>query len=93
MQNFASDMALLGKSSLAREVDSVQDRAALILLDYGSDWIALPDKRMILWRHYLPATFLKWRPSDFDIHRCADYNANGGGCVGAVISPDGTLQP
>jgi hypothetical protein len=93
MQNFAADMKKLGRESLADEVASVQDRAALVFLDYGSDWIILPDKRMILWRHYLPASFLKWSAKDFKIKRCADYNANNGGSVGAVVSAEGILQP
>ena len=92
MQNFAADMRIIGRESLAKEVSLVQEKAALVFLDYGSDWIILPDKRMILWRHYLPASFLKWKQSDFTIQRCADYNANDGGCVGAVVLPDGTLQ-
>jgi|SRR5712664_58104 len=93
MQNFAADMKKLGRESLANEVAAVQDKATLVFLDYGSDWIILPDKRMILWRHYLPASFLKWSAADFKFERCADYNANNGGCVGAVISAEGTLQP
>ncbi len=92
MQNFAADMKQLGKQSLADEVAKVQDKAALVFLDYGSDWIILPDKRMILWRHYLPATFLKWTEGDFKFERCADYNADNGGCVGMLISADGALQ-
>lgn len=93
MENFAADMKKLGKESLANEVAPVQDKATLVFLDYGSDWIILPDKRMILWRHYLPASFLKWSATDFKFERCADYNAINGGCVGAVISAEGTLQP
>jgi hypothetical protein len=92
MQNFAADMKELGKQSLSDEVAKVQDKAALVFLDYGSDWIILPDKRMILWRHYLPASFLKWTEADFRFERCADYNANNGGCVGMLISADGVLQ-
>jgi len=93
MQNFAADMRVLGKEFLANEVAEVQDRATLVFLDYGGYWIILPDERMILWRHYLPAGFLKWRSADFMTKRCADYNENGGGCVGAIISPDGKIQP
>jgi hypothetical protein len=92
MQNFAADMKKLSKQSLADEVEKIQDKSALVFLGYGSDWIILPDKRMILWRHYLPASFLKWTEADFKFARCADYNANNGGCVGTVISPDGVLQ-
>ncbi len=91
MQNFAADMKGLNKESLANEVAAVQDRAALVFLGYGSDWIILPDKRMILWRHYAPAGYLKWQATDFKIERCADYNANGGGCVGSVVSPVGDI--
>jgi hypothetical protein len=92
METFEADMRKIGKDTLVADVAANQDKAALILLDYGSDWIVLPDKRTILWRHYQPASFLKWTASDFRIQRCAAYNGNGGGCVGAVISPDGELQ-
>ena len=93
MQNFTADMKQLGKESLADEVATVRGKVALVFLDYGSDWIILPDNRMILWRHYLPASFLKWTQADFTFKRCVDYNANNGGCVGAVVSADGVLQP
>jgi hypothetical protein len=92
MQNFAADMKKLSKQALADQVEKIQDKAALVFLGYGSDWIILPDKRMILWRHYLPASFLKWTEADFKFARCADYSANNGGCVGTVMSPDGVLQ-
>jgi hypothetical protein len=92
MQNFTADMKQLGKESLADEVARVQDKVALVFLDYGSDWIVLPDKRMILWRHYLPASFLKWTQADFTFKRCVEYNANNGGCVGMIVSADGVLQ-
>lgn len=92
MQNFAADMKQLGKQSLADEVATVQDKVALVFLDYGSYWIILPDKRMILWRHYLPASFLKWTQADFKFERCVAYNANNGGCAGTLISADGALQ-
>jgi hypothetical protein len=92
MQNFTADMKQLGKESLADEVARVQNKVALVFLDYGSDWIVLPDKRMILWRHYLPAGLLKWTQADFTFKRCAEYNANNGGCVGMIVSADGILQ-
>jgi hypothetical protein len=92
MQSFSGDMKQLGKQSLADEVAKVQNKAALVFLDYGSDWIVLPDKRMILWRHYLPASFLNWKEADFKFERCSDYNANNGGCVGMIVSAEGVLQ-
>lgn len=92
MQNFTADMKQLGKESLADEVARVQDKVALVFLDYGSDWIILPDKRMILWRHYLLASFLKWTQADFTFKRCVEYNENNGGCLGMVVSADGVLQ-
>ncbi len=92
METFEADMRTIGKDALVADVAANQDKAALIFLDYGSDWIVLPDKQMILWRHYKPASFLKWNANDFKIQRCADYNGNGGGCVGAVITPEGELQ-
>jgi hypothetical protein len=53
----------------------------------------LPLTVRILWRHYLPASFLKWPGGSFPFDSCADYTANDGGCVGAVVSIDGVLQP
>jgi hypothetical protein len=93
MQTFAADMKAIEKDSLATEVAAVQSKVALVFLGDGSDWIVLPDRRVILWRHYMPASFLKWSASDFRARRCADYNENGGGCIGALISPDGVIQP
>jgi hypothetical protein len=93
MQVFAADMKALEKDSLATEVAAVQSQVVLVFLGYGSDWIVLPDKRVILWRHSTPASFLKWSASDFLPRRCADYNESGGGCIGALISPDGVIQP
>jgi hypothetical protein len=92
MESFAADMKILGEDSLATDVAANQDKAALVFLDYGSDWIILPDKRMILWRHYAPASFLKWNANDFKIAECADYNDNGGGCVGVIVSPEGEIR-
>src|SRR5262249_2601180 len=45
MQNFTADMKQLGKEYLADEVARFQDKVALVFLDYGGDWIVLPDKR------------------------------------------------
>jgi hypothetical protein len=56
-------MKKLGKEPLVSEVAAAQDKAALVFLGYASYWIILPDKRMILWRHYAPASFLKWTAS------------------------------
>ena len=45
MQNFAADMKKLGKQSLADDVKKVQDKVALVFLDYGSDWAPAHGRR------------------------------------------------
>jgi hypothetical protein len=97
MQLFAADMAILGKDALAREIAGLQDRIALAQIGTNNFsegfWLILPDRRVILWRYSGNSGLLKWNVNNFQTHRCADYNTPYGGCVGAIISPDGTLIP
>lgn len=92
LQNFAADMHALGKDALVTEVRKVQSQVAVLNVSYGDWWLVLPDKRMILWRYESVMGLLGWKKSDFSTRECTDYQANDGGCVGALISPDGELE-
>ncbi|MGH9699472.1 MAG: hypothetical protein ACRD52_08405 [Candidatus Acidiferrales bacterium] len=91
MNLFAADMNTMGKSALADEVRSEQDKIALITIRYGDYWLVFPDKRMVLWRYNTVSGLLNFKPSDFPYQRCSDYNTVTGGCVGIIVLPDGTL--
>ncbi len=91
MGNFAADMHALGKDGLAEEVRRVQHDVALLNVNYGDYWLVLPDRRMILWRYQSVMGLLGWAKSDFAVRECTDYQGVTGGCVGAVVSPDGGL--
>ncbi|MEZ5428920.1 MAG: hypothetical protein R2747_21925 [Pyrinomonadaceae bacterium] len=95
LETFTADMNGIGRSSLAVEAERDRDRIALILVGGGLDyyksyWLVLPDKRVILWR-YGYASLLNWSEKDFETKKCSDYQATVGGCVGAVISPEGAI--
>jgi len=91
LKNFAADMHALGKDSLADEVRQVQSQVAVVNVSYGDWWLVLPDRRMVLWRYESVMGLLGWKKSDFHEHDCTDYQGVTGGCVGAVVSPDGEL--
>jgi hypothetical protein len=92
MQNFAADMHALGKDGLAEEVRRVQQDVALINIGYKDYWLLLPNRRMVLWRYESVSGLLGFAQSAFALHECTDYKGITGGCVGAVISPDGRLE-
>jgi hypothetical protein len=89
--NFAADMHAAGKDALVNEVRQVKSDVAVLNVSYGDWWIVLPDRRMILWRYESVMGLLGWKKSDFHEHECTDYQGVTGGCVGALISPDGEL--
>jgi hypothetical protein len=91
MKIFATDMDAVGKGALANEVRAEQDKIALITIDYDDYWLVLPDERMIFWRYSTVSGLLNFKASDFSVQRCAEYSSVTGGCVGAVILPDGTF--
>lgn len=91
LQTFAADMHALGKDALVSEVRQVQSQVAVLNVSYGDWWLVLPDRRMILWRYESVMGLLGRKKGDFSAHECTDYQANNGGCVGALISPDGDL--
>ena len=92
LQNFAADMHVVGKDSLADEVRNVQSQVAVLNVSYGDWWLVLPDRRMILWRYESVMGLLGWKTSDFHERECTDYQGVTGGCVGAVVSPEGELM-
>lgn len=91
MSVFEADMKAIGKSDLADEVHTVQDKVALVAAGYGGYWLVLPGGRMILWRYSTTAGLLQRASPGLTTRRCSDYNTVLGGCVGAVVTPDGSL--
>jgi len=85
-------MKAMGRKALAEEVEAVSHKAVLLAAGHGARWILLPDGRVILGRYSYNRGLSKWSQSDFTTHECTDYREDGGGCVGAVIFPDGVLQ-
>ena len=95
MKKFAADMNKIGKSELVLEVEKEQENIALIgvgggLEYYQSFWLVLPNKKVILWRYRYPM-LLNLNEKDFQANECTDNIAAGLKCIGAVISPDGTI--
>jgi hypothetical protein len=94
MSVFANDMHAIGKDDLSGEVKAQQSQITLLItgIKYAeSYWLVFPDKHMILWRYGGPSGLLNWKQADFSTARCSEYQEVGGGCVGAVVSPDGVL--
>lgn len=90
-KNFAADMRAVGKDELVNEVQQVKSDVAVLNVSYGDWWLVLPDRRMILWRYESVMGLLGWKKSDFHEHECPDYQGVTGGCVGALLSPEGEL--
>jgi len=91
MSQFANDMHLLHKDSLADEVRKVQREVAVLNVSYGDWWLVLPDQRMILWRYESVSGLLGFDESSLSVRECSDYQGVDGGCVGAIVSPEGEL--
>lgn len=89
MKIFAADMHAAGKDLLAEEVRHVQKQVAVLTVSYGDYWLVLPDRRMVLWRYESVSGLLGWK--HFAANECSDYQGVTGGCVGAVVSPEGEL--
>jgi hypothetical protein len=100
LKAFAADMHEVGRDSLVPKVEAVKQRIAVLVAGFGaeeSDWLVLPDQRMILWRYwqtpiYGKPTLLKFGPANFDAKPCAKLQSNFVHCVGAEISSEGILQ-
>jgi hypothetical protein len=91
MKQFAADMHQLGKDDLADEVRKVQDDVALVNVGHGDYWIVMPDRRMVLWRYESVSGLLGFKQMQFMVRRCTRYQGVTGGCVGAVVSPEGEM--
>jgi len=91
VSQFARDMHLLQKDSLADEVRKMQRDIAVLNVSYGDWWLVLPDKRMVLWRYESVSGLLGFEASSLSVRECSDYQGVTGGCVGAVVSPEGEL--
>jgi hypothetical protein len=91
MSQFAADMHLLQKDSLAEEVRKMQRDIAVLNVSYGDWWLVLPDKRMVLWRYESVSGLLGLEASRLSVRECSEYQGVTGGCVGAIVSPDGEL--
>lgn len=99
LKAFAADMHEVGRDSLVPRVESLKDRIAVLVAGFGaeeSDWLVLPDQRMILWRYwqtpiYGKPTLLKFGPANFKAEPCAKLRDNFVHCVGAEVSPEGIL--
>ena len=50
MQSFTADMKLRGKESLVDEVAKIQKGVSLLVVEYRTWLMVLPDKRVVLWR-------------------------------------------
>lgn len=91
---FEKDMQALKKEDLAKRAAADQSAVTLLITGetYGeSYWLIFPDKQMLLWRYNGPSGLLKWKFSDFVTDDCADYGEPAGGCVGALVDPNGNL--
>lgn len=99
LKAFAADMHEVGRDKIVSKVEAVKDRAAVLVAGFGaeeSDWLVLPDQRMILWRYwqtpiYGKPTLLKFGPANFNAEPCAKLRDNFVHCVGAEVSPEGIL--
>jgi hypothetical protein len=92
---FTNDMHAIGKDNLSGEVKAQQSQITLLItgIEHAeSYWLLFPDKHMILWRYGGPSGLLNWKQADFSTTRCSEYQGVVGGCVGAVVSPDGVLS-
>lgn len=93
MRTFADDMNAVRKPHMVAEVESVQDQVVALSIGggleyYQSFWLILPNGRSVVWRHYnaspLPQLTLTGK-------ECAQPRSNTTPCVGALISPEGTI--
>jgi hypothetical protein len=101
MKVFDADMHAIGRDELTPQIEAAKDRIALLIVGFGaeeSDWLVLPDRRMLLWRYwqtpiYGKPNLLKWSASALSRKPCAKLPDNFVGCVGVEITADGSLQP
>ena len=86
MQSFTADMKLRGKESLVDEVAKIQKGVSLLVVEYRTWLMVLPDKRVVLWR------FNDFDPTHLSKNETAPWDCTyQGKCVGVVVSADGAL--
>ena len=93
---FRADMHAIGRGLLATKIVAIRDKVALLVIDENngrtftsSDWIVLPDLRMILWRFRGPTSSL----APFQGRDCSPDDAEAvGGCVGRVKLANGEWE-
>lgn len=86
MQSFTADMKLSGKESLVDEVAKIQKSVSLLVVEYRTWLMVLPDKRVVLWR------FDGFDPTHLWKNESAPWDCTyQGKCVGMVVSADATL--
>jgi hypothetical protein len=94
MRVFTADMHAINRDYLVQEAKVRQSDIALLTtgtMYAESYWLVFPDRHMILWRYNGPSGLLKFKTKDFTTGQCESYQQPSGGCVGAVISPDGSI--
>jgi hypothetical protein len=95
IQVFSADMHAIGKDSLVADAKAEQSQITLLIAGIQhaeSYWLVFPDKHLILWRYGGPSGLLNWTRADFSANPCSEYQGVVGGCVGAVVSPDGMFS-
>ncbi len=91
---FVNDMHAIGRDDLVEEAKKQQAEITLLITGLGHHegyWLVYPDKHMLLWRYGAPSGLLKWTMNDFPASRCSEYHDPSGGCVGAIVNPDGSI--
>ncbi|HEY1632326.1 MAG TPA: hypothetical protein VGF56_13495 [Rhizomicrobium sp.] len=93
--DIGSPMHAIGKDDLAAAVAKQRDRVAVLS---GGDtfdetaWIVRPDHRLVLWHYAGKTGHLEWTPKDFSAKHCKGTSFyDDGGCVGAIVSPQGEI--
>jgi len=77
------------KQNLIDEVKRNQERISAIQVGgkyFFSQWLVLPNKKMVLFRYNYFDSLMKWKVKDFNSFDC-DFRK----CVGAVISTNGNI--
>ncbi len=91
---FTNDMHAIGRDDLIEEAKKQQSGITLLITGlrrHEGYWLVYPDKHLLLWRYGAPSGLLKWTMNDFPASRCSEYQDPSGGCVGAIVNPDGSL--
>ena len=87
-QRLVEDLKSLGKVDLGRRVSA--SGADVVFLEVKnkewSRWVVFPNGEMLLWQ-YQGVTVGNWGDKDFQFSECYGWK-----CVGAIISPNGSID-